>query len=716
MHAWRLLPCGPRSWPCLLALVLLLSAGSSPGTPAAIAEPPPTQAEAREGALALAHEYLVGSDRRRELSASVNGADTRPSQLALRCLQALALYCSGGGVDRQAVLDRQAPLLSILEAPSTQLDARFLRAFSWFNVLIAVLQSDDPIPQRYENAVQQSCNALLELQGEDGLWRSASGRVDPAGTTLAALLGLWAGSHLGATAPSPKLRIAASGLIGLSRQCDADCTGFVSEQSVGSHVEGHDTAAGVLGLLSIAHMLGSQGEDVGARVKRTIEGGLLWIHSSLDAEWNPAWHPEEATVEPTPDVITFVGAPGGHMEWLFRVVLLTACLDLEDACGQDVAGICSRYLVSAQQDNGSWLLKRDARSNQGSGLYPESSMRLRSTCLGVLALAGDLVSRPLMSGRLEVIEKPRVEERAAPPEWAHVSSAQLEASARHGVPVAVENRWKMRFVLIPAGRYRTGSPPEETGRVLWMEEPRTVLITKPLYMQISEVTNDAYGLFRRDHDSGESGGHQLSRGDQPVVWVSWEDARAFAEWLTREDSRLHYRLPSEAEWEWACRAGSTSRWSWGDSDTAGAAHANARGRGTASDWDPLVDGWREDDGYHGPAPVCSYAPNQWGMYDMHGNVAEYCLDYLEVSGRAPLLIDPCVCEEEDARSLTMDYLDRAGTSHQYVGRLRACRGGCWASSAGSTRCAVRDGWPPSVGHWAKGFRLVATFAQASDVK
>lgn len=710
-RVWR---CSDGFLLCLFGLVLLLGAGSSLCGSAAIAEPSPAQERSRERALDLAHEYLVGQIHAGEPSDGVVEAGVRPSLLTLRCLRDLALYCSGRGDDRYLILERQIPLLSVLEARSTQVDAQFLWSLSWFNVLIAVMQSDEAVPQRYVTGVRQSCITLLQLQGADGLWRSVKGRNDPAGATLAALLGLWACTRLGLEVPPSKLRSAASGLVGLTRQCDAGSTGFVREQSVGSHVEGHDTAAGVLGLFAIAHMLGSQGENIGAQAKRSIERGLLWIDAAFNVQWNPAWYPRDGSGQPEPNSITFVGAAGGHMAWLFRVALLAACLDLEEVCGRDLAGKYSMFLLSSQQGDGSWLLKRDARTRQDDGLYPTGSMRLRSSCLGVLVLAGEMLGHSLTDRHLEVSGKPRAEEEVAPPEWAHVGSVQIEASARLLVPVAMENKWKMRFVLIPAGRYRMGSPPGESGRVLGMEETHSVLITRPFYMQICEVTNDVYRLYHRDHDSGELRGYRLNRGNHPAVWESWEEASAFAEWLTREDGKVHYRLPTEAEWEWACRAGSTSRWSWGDSDAAGAGHANARGRGEGADWDARFDGWREDDGYYGPAPVCSYSPNPWGLYDMHGNVAEFCLDWLVASGRAPLLIDPCVRKEDDAPAMTVRYDDRAGLSHQYVGRLRACRGGSWASSVGETRCAARGACPPTVGHWARGFRLVVTIVPEPD--
>jgi formylglycine-generating enzyme required for sulfatase activity len=106
--------------------------------------------------------------------------------------------------------------------------------------------------------------------------------------------------------------------------------------------------------------------------------------------------------------------------------------------------------------------------------------------------------------------------------------------------------------------------------------------------------------------------------------VSWNDAVAFAEWLSREEGRA-YRLPTEAEWEYACRAGTTGRYSCGD-DPEGLAAVGNTSDGTAREKEPDRRGISARDGYIYTAPVGRFRPNGLGLYDMHGNVWEWCSD------------------------------------------------------------------------------------------
>ena len=113
--------------------------------------------------------------------------------------------------------------------------------------------------------------------------------------------------------------------------------------------------------------------------------------------------------------------------------------------------------------------------------------------------------------------------------------------------------------------------------------------------------------------------------EHPVVNVSWNDAVAFAEWLSQKEGKT-YRLPTEAEWEYACRAGTTTRYSCGD-DPEGLAEvgniADATAREKYPDWTRRI---AARDGFVYTAPVGQYRPNAWGLHDMHGNVWEWCSD------------------------------------------------------------------------------------------
>jgi len=198
---------------------------------------------------------------------------------------------------------------------------------------------------------------------------------------------------------------------------------------------------------------------------------------------------------------------------------------------------------------------------------------------------------------------------------AALSSVAMAADVP-GRPPAIENSIGMRLVRIEPGEFTMGCgllPPttrEQWDERDWDESPaHRVRISKPLYVGATEVTNAQYERFDPEHRKLR-GLHGIStEDDQPVVLVGWQQAVDFCAWLSKREGRP-YRLPTEAEWEYACRAGTTTR--YGTGDTLTPAQAN---------FGP-VEGRRL-----GPVAVGSFAPNPWGLYDMHGNVAEWCLDW-----------------------------------------------------------------------------------------
>ena len=112
--------------------------------------------------------------------------------------------------------------------------------------------------------------------------------------------------------------------------------------------------------------------------------------------------------------------------------------------------------------------------------------------------------------------------------------------------------------------------------------------------------------------------------EHPVVNVSWNDARAFIAWLSGKEGKAN-RLPTEAEWEYACRAGSTTRYSFGD-DPEGLAAVGNVADGTAKEKFPGRPTIAARDGFAFTAPVGRFTPNAWGLFDMHGNVWDWCSD------------------------------------------------------------------------------------------
>ena len=140
--------------------------------------------------------------------------------------------------------------------------------------------------------------------------------------------------------------------------------------------------------------------------------------------------------------------------------------------------------------------------------------------------------------------------------------------------------------------------------------------------------------------------------DHPVVNVSWNDAIAFCKWLSRKDFSA-YRLPTEAQWEYACRAGTTTRYSFGDDPSRLVEFANvadATARKAIPRWKFAVTG---SDGYVFTSPVGQFRPNAFGLYDMHGNVAQWCMDWYDAHYVRTPEEDPArqISETEDLHSV-----------------------------------------------------------------
>jgi len=170
--------------------------------------------------------------------------------------------------------------------------------------------------------------------------------------------------------------------------------------------------------------------------------------------------------------------------------------------------------------------------------------------------------------------------------------------------------------------------------------------------------------------------------DHPVVCVSWNDAAKFAAWLSRKSGRA-YRLPTEAEWEYAARSrGKEVKYAWGNGGPAG----NIADEFSKQQC-PLLATWPGyDDGYVYTAPVGKYQPNDAGLYDMAGNVSEWCQDWYDMHYYA-----------------NSPRTDPHGPSD---GQYKALRGGSWSSAPDRQRASSRMGNEPHKGYANLGFRLV----------
>jgi formylglycine-generating enzyme required for sulfatase activity len=286
-----------------------------------------------------------------------------------------------------------------------------------------------------------------------------------------------------------------------------------------------------------------------------------------------------------------------------------------------------------------------------------------------------------------------------------------------------KNSLDMDLVRIPAGEYMMGSLKREmdwvrlTFKKIWREGHKQwfqdelplhpVRITRPFYMGATVVTVGQFRQFvkdtnyKTDAEKGDGGMIYSKKeerwvpqknmkwdsvpwtlaDDQPVVFVSWNDAQAFCRWLSRKEKQT-YRLPTEAEWEMGCRGGSVwTRFPWGDR-LPGDRDTNF-GDGNPKLPESLTT---VSDGYENVSPVRAFPPNGYGLYDMGGNVMQWVEDWYDRNyyETSPL---------EDPKGPSM------GT-----GRIN--KGGNWYSSPADCRCAFRGFSGPSMSFWNLGFRVV----------
>lgn len=267
------------------------------------------------------------------------------------------------------------------------------------------------------------------------------------------------------------------------------------------------------------------------------------------------------------------------------------------------------------------------------------------------------------------------------------------------------------LVVVPAGSFLMGSPAGEQDRSDDQGPRHEVRIDRALAVGKHEVTVAEYGAFVRE--SGHAGGSAcftyeggewwtregrgwrnpgFAQGERhPVVCVSWDDARAYVQWLSGKTGQ-RYRLPSEAEWEYAARGGTTTRRYWGDDlgDTGLCGHANGPDMALKRRFDVSFWGYAPcDDGHVHTAPTGSFRANAFGLYDMLGNASEWTEDCWNASyAGAP----------EDGS---------AWTTGDCSSRVQ--RGGSWNINPWYLRGAYRSRTDTGSRHINAGFRVARTY-------
>ena len=237
------------------------------------------------------------------------------------------------------------------------------------------------------------------------------------------------------------------------------------------------------------------------------------------------------------------------------------------------------------------------------------------------------------------------------------------------------------MVTVPAGGFLMGSPPYEKGRYN-DETSRSVRIEKSFAIGKYEVMFHEYDRFATATGRVLPNDQGWGRGRRPVINVTWHDAVAYADWLSKQTG-ARYRLPTEAEWEYAARAGVAASRYWGDDPNQGCAYANA----ADLDGKQVFVGWAVmncHDGQVYTAPAGSYHDNDFGLHDVLGNVLEWTCSLYDKEDPAPVQR----CEE-----LVED--------RQFV-----VRGGSWNDEPRNVRLADRHRSRPDFQEYFLGFRLV----------
>lgn len=226
------------------------------------------------------------------------------------------------------------------------------------------------------------------------------------------------------------------------------------------------------------------------------------------------------------------------------------------------------------------------------------------------------------------------------------------------------------FRWIPPGSFRMGSPVEEVGREKYQLQ-REVTLTFGFWLADTACTQALWTALMGDNPSKFKG------AERPVEKVTFDAVNGFLKGWNKQNPGFPVRLPREAEWEYACRAGTTTPFSFGETVTTD--QVNFHGDYPYLDSDPKGGGRNQT------IPVKSLPPNLWGLYEMHGNVWEWCADWFGA----------------------YDPEDTVNTRGPVAGTLRVNRGGSYWREARHCRSAYRNHFHPASAWSVRGFRLAS---------
>lgn len=303
------------------------------------------------------------------------------------------------------------------------------------------------------------------------------------------------------------------------------------------------------------------------------------------------------------------------------------------------------------------------------------------------------------------------------------------ALARMKPGETIRNSIGMPLVLLPRGSFIKGSPKSEYLR-RDDEDFRTVILQKRILMGVYEVTQAEYetimgvnpSYFTPDGIGADSIGN-LKTARFPVEQVTWNDAVEFCKRLSELPEELSanrtYRLPTESEWEYACRAGSIEAFSTGQ--IIDGSHANIRA-------DSPYWYAKKSSGLGRTQTVGRFLPNSFGLYDMHGNVAEWCSDFYSTQPSGLLAATSTYQFDEDDREKLLEHMQEflnqpvsskfsalqksqwweaaRNPTGPVIGKQRVIRGGSFISDVGQCRSAARKPQLPDYSHKALGFRII----------